>query len=168
MNHRRYAVGPMAALAAIVLSGAPAVAAPAHRPSSADVTVLQQIVIHQDTNLDFGKIDKPRTAFRTFVVNTDGTHAVTTPGSGTLGAFIGGDHPGQYDITGTPGEVMVITTFGGACTAPGITLTSIDNDLGPAPHMLNIVDMRVGGKLAVAPSAPAGHHTCPYVIQAHY
>lgn len=141
-------------------------AAPATTSLSASVQVLQQIEIKEDLNLDFGKIDKPRSGAQTFRVRRNGTTEIEDDG-GTGGAFIGGHRAGQYDILGSANSAVVMITSGGTCSTNTIALTGIEISL-PTPVVLPIMDAKLGGTLRVSSNSQPGSHTCPYTITANY
>lgn len=154
-----------AVLAAVTWITGTVQAAPATASFSANVQVLQAIEIREDFNLDFGKIDKPGTGSRTFIVNADGTTSIT--GGGTGGSFIGGHRPGQYDILGTANNAAVLITSGGTCSTNTIALSGLEIDL-PVPVVLPLMNVKIGGRLTVTTSSQPGSHTCPYTITARY
>lgn len=167
MNQKlKSAVFAVPVTAAVLLAGGAVRAAPAVANMSATVQVLEQIVISEDFNLDFGDIDKPSTGFSVFTIDPF-TGAITESGPGN-GVAIGNSHQrGQYDITGTDQTVLVMTANSLTCSAGGLQFGGIQTDLPPGA-VLDISDMMVGGVLTVTPTAPTGAHTCSYSITASY
>jgi hypothetical protein len=139
-------------------------AAPASLPANAEVEILEQIVITEDFNLDFGTIDKPQSGTQSFTVNTDNTTSTTGTGS-----FQGGHQRGQYDISGSNSEIINLTLSSNGCAGSGglLLLTGITSDAG-LPVTLDVFDLHIGGTLAVSSAAVAGSYGCTYSIQANY
>lgn len=165
-----------AALVAVGLGGAAALltagvqAAPEIENANARVTVLEQIVITEIRNLDFGVIDKPRTGMQRFTVELDSTGTV---GPGDGGSFIGNaHHTGKYDITGTDGDVLVLITRATGCSDPtgklGFEAITDEISEGPVSETLDVTDLDIGGRLRVPSDTVPGSYTCSYSISASY
>lgn len=164
MPHYRFMQRIVVIAAATWITGM-AQAAPATVPFSASVTVLQQIEIKEDFNLNFGKIDKPRTGTQDFTVNFDGSTMVTGSGGGS---FIGGHQAGQYDFLGSADQAVDINvTRKGGCSNNTLRLDGLSIDVA-VPPILPMNDVKVKGTLRVSAVTPPGQHTCPYAITAQY
>ncbi len=139
-------------------------AAPASLDGIADVTILEQIVISEGRNLDFGKIDKPSTGSATYTISADGA-SLTDNGDGS---FISGAENGQYNFMGTNGQQATIGATAGLCTAgSGLELSALTLTAGPTV-MLDQENVGLGGTLTVPAATVAGAYTCAYTLTANY
>ncbi|MCX7060410.1 MAG: DUF4402 domain-containing protein [Gammaproteobacteria bacterium] len=138
-------------------------AAPVTENYSADVTVLEQIAINEDKNLDFGKIDKPKAG--TSADYTISAAGVPQPVAND-GSFISGAEAGQYDFTGTDGQMATIGATAGVCGG-GLTLSALTLSAGPTVS-LDAENVGLGGTLTVPAATVAGAYTCAYTLTASY
>jgi hypothetical protein len=159
-----------AALGLLLGSGVASAAnpgAPAVFEGDAEANVVSLILISEDRNLDFGRIIAPQMGIQTFMLPTDGG-PIVVGGGGSGGQAIGGHEPGQYDITGTPGQPYTLTMAADGCTDPLLQLAGINND-APVPTILNQLDIMVGGTLTVSAGIqPNRTYQCNYSITAVY
>ena len=153
----------LAVAAAFGITATSVHAAPAKLDGIADVTILEQIAITEDKNLDFGKIDKPKAGTSAdYTISALGvTQSVANDGS-----FISGAEAGQYDFTGTDGQSARLAPTAGLCGG-GLTLGSLTLSVGPVVT-LDALNVGLGGTLTVPAATVAGAYTCAYTLTANY
>ncbi len=92
----------------------------------ADATVLQKITITPTVGLNAGRIERPSSGpLIQFVMQFNGNLS-TFGGSGAGGAFIDGQQPGLFTLSGSPNSTYNISRTNGSCTGTtNITFFSI-------------------------------------------